>query len=101
VVDLVGDHALNAGLAELIRDGGHLVSTIPGGADGDTLGARGVVGTTIRTNLTSDALARLAELVENGTVRIPEVRTFALADAGRALEEVGGRHVRGKLVIVI
>jgi NADPH:quinone reductase-like Zn-dependent oxidoreductase len=100
VVDLAGDHALNAGLAELIPDGGHLVS-LRGGADADALGARGVVGTNIITNVTSDTLARLAELVQKGVVRIPELRTFALADAGRALEEVGGSHVRGKLVIVI
>jgi NADPH:quinone reductase-like Zn-dependent oxidoreductase len=100
VVDLVGDHALNSGLAELIRDGGHLVS-LRGGADADALGARGVVGTNIITNVTSDTLARLAELVQKGVVRIPELRTFALADAGQALEEVGGSHVRGKLVIVI
>jgi NADPH:quinone reductase-like Zn-dependent oxidoreductase len=100
VVDLVGDHALNSGLAELIRDGGRLVS-LRGGADADALGARGVVGTNIITNVTSDALARLAELVEKGAVRIPELRAFALGDAGRALEEVGGSHVRGKLVIVI
>ncbi len=100
VVDLVGDHALNAGLAELIRDGGHLVS-MRGGADADALGARGVVGTNVRTNVTSDVLDQLAALVQEGTIQMPELRTFALPDAGRALEEVGGSHVRGKLVIVI
>jgi NADPH:quinone reductase-like Zn-dependent oxidoreductase len=100
VVDLVGDHALNSGLAELIRNGGHLVS-LRGGADADALAARGVVGTNIITNVTSDVLDQLAALVQEGTIQIPELRTFALSDVGRALEEVGGSHVRGKLVIVI
>ena len=42
-------------------------------------------------------LLRILELVEAGAVRVPEIRTFPLADAASALATSAARHLRGKL----
>ncbi len=46
-------------------------------------------------------LLRILELVEAGAVRVPEIRTFPLADAASALVTSAARHLRGKLVLSI
>lgn len=43
-------------------------------------------------------LERIVELVTGGAVRVPEVRTYSLADAAEAHRLSEGRHFRGKLV---
>jgi NADPH2:quinone reductase len=99
IFDMVGDKSANARLAELVRPGGHFASMV-GGADADALAARGITGLNVRTQATTEMLERLAGFVASGSLRRPEIRTFALADAGLALIEIAGRHVRGKLVVV-
>ena len=44
-------------------------------------------------------LLRILELVEAGTVRVPEIRTYPLADAASALATSASRHLRGKLIL--
>jgi hypothetical protein len=83
-------------LAELVRSGGHVVSMM-GAADADTLASLEVTGVNVRRHATTEKLERLRGLVATGTLRRPE--SLPLADAGRALAEIAGRHVRGKLVI--
>lgn len=46
-------------------------------------------------------LERILELWEAGAVTVPEVTTFALADAASALATSAARHLRGKLVLTI
>ena len=99
IFDMVGDKEANARLAQLVRLGGHFAS-MAGGADVEALAARGITGLNVRTQATTEKLERLLEFVASGSLRRPEIRTFALADAGQALIEIAGRHVRGKLVIV-
>jgi NADPH:quinone reductase-like Zn-dependent oxidoreductase len=99
VFDLVGDREATSRLAELIRPGGHLVSMV-GGADIEALASRGVSGANIITQTTTDRLERVSGLVEEGKLKRPEIRTFPLEEAGQALAELEGRHVRGKLVIL-
>jgi NADPH2:quinone reductase len=98
VFDLAGDSALNARLPEVIRPGGSLAS-MAGGADVEALATRGISGVNIRTQVTAEALNRLASLATEGRLRRPEIHTLPLAEAGSALAQVGGRHVTGKLVI--
>jgi NADPH:quinone reductase-like Zn-dependent oxidoreductase len=52
------------------------------------------------TQGTTERLQRLAGLVEAGKLKRPEIRTFPLEEAGKALAEIETRHVRGKLVVV-
>ena len=46
-------------------------------------------------------LERILELWQAGAVTVPEVTTFALADAASALATSAARHLRGKLVLAI
>jgi NADPH:quinone reductase-like Zn-dependent oxidoreductase len=46
-------------------------------------------------------LERLAQLVEGGAVRIPEITRFALAEAAAAHQVSQSRHLRGKLVLLV
>jgi NADPH:quinone reductase-like Zn-dependent oxidoreductase len=99
IFDMVGNREANSRLAELLHEGGHLVSMV-GGADEEALASRGVTGVNVMTRTTTDKLQRLAGLVEGGTLKPPEIRTFPLERADQALAEMAGRHVRGKLVVL-
>ncbi|TMB81946.1 MAG: NADP-dependent oxidoreductase [Chloroflexi bacterium] len=98
VLDMVGDKETVGRLAELVRSGGHVMSML-GAADTDALAARGLIGVNVRTQASTEKLDRLAAAVAAGRLRRPQIATFPLADAGRALAEIAGRHVRGKLVV--
>jgi NADPH:quinone reductase-like Zn-dependent oxidoreductase len=57
----------------------------------------------LRPNVARDRrhLERIAALVTSGAVKLPEIATFPLAQAGEALRVSEGRHFRGKLVLVV
>jgi NADPH:quinone reductase-like Zn-dependent oxidoreductase len=99
IFDMVGNKEENSHLAELLREGGHMVSML-GAADAEALAQRGVTGVNVVTQATTDRLERLAGLVEAGKLKRPEIRTFPLEEAANALAEIEGRHVRGKIVVV-
>jgi NADPH:quinone reductase-like Zn-dependent oxidoreductase len=99
IFDLVGDKEANNHLAELVSKGGHLLSMV-GAADVENLAARGITGVNVATQATTDKLERLAEHVAAGRLKRPEIRTYRLDETGQAVSEIGGRHVRGKLVVV-
>ena len=44
-------------------------------------------------------LERILELYQAGAITVPEITTFALADAASALATSAARHLRGKLVL--
>jgi len=46
-------------------------------------------------------LERIAALVSAGTVKLPAITTFPLAEAAEAIKVSEGRHLRGKLVLVV
>ncbi len=46
-------------------------------------------------------MERIVELVGLGAIRPPEISLMPLADAGKAHEEIGRGHVRGKIVLEI
>ena len=46
-------------------------------------------------------LERISQLVGSGAVKVPEITTFALADAAKANAISKGRHFRGKLVLKV
>jgi NADPH:quinone reductase-like Zn-dependent oxidoreductase len=46
-------------------------------------------------------IERIAELVESGVVKVPEIRIFSLKDAAEAHRVSEGRHFRGKLVFKV
>jgi NADPH:quinone reductase-like Zn-dependent oxidoreductase len=99
VIDLARDRELTARMVDLLGDGGRLASMV-GSADADALQSRGIVGTNIQTRVTTQRLDQLAGLVAEGKLRRPDIATFGLPDAGRALSEIAAHHVRGKLVVL-
>jgi NADPH:quinone reductase-like Zn-dependent oxidoreductase len=46
-------------------------------------------------------LERIAELVDLGAVRVPEIKTYSLEQAAEAHKISEGRHFRGKLVLAV
>ena len=87
-----------AHLAELVPNGGHVVSML-GEADVEALAARGIKAVNVMTKTATDPLERLARLLEAGTITLPEIKKFPLDRAGEAFAEIEGAHVRGKLVV--
>lgn len=57
----------------------------------------------LRPNVARDRrhLERIVALVGGGAVRLPDIKTFPLAQAAEALEVSEGRHLRGKLVLTM
>ena len=49
----------------------------------------------------SDDLAELARMIDDGDLRIEVQRTFPLAQAADAYRELEGGHVRGKIVVTV
>jgi len=46
-------------------------------------------------------LERIVSLVTSGAVKLPQITTYALADAASAHRVSEGRHLRGKLVLLV
>jgi NADPH:quinone reductase len=99
VVDTARDAALIERLAATVRKGGH-VASMTGGAKVEDLEKHGVTGINVSTRVTTEALDKLAAMVEAGALKRPHIKTFKLGEAGQAFEEIGTGHVRGKLVVV-
>jgi NADPH:quinone reductase-like Zn-dependent oxidoreductase len=88
-----------AHLAELVRSGGHVVSAV-GGADAEELNARGIEAANVMGRVATAPLETLAGMLERREIVSPEVRSFSLADAAEAFEQVGSGHTRGKIVVL-
>ncbi|HYT29142.1 MAG TPA: NADP-dependent oxidoreductase [Actinomycetota bacterium] len=98
IADMRGDREGMARLAEHVRSGGRVASAV-GAADAEALGGRGIEATNVMGTVDTAWLDRLTEMLVRGAVTSPEIRSFALADAGEALGAVGTGHVRGKIVV--
>jgi NADPH:quinone reductase-like Zn-dependent oxidoreductase len=91
------DDAFTA-VCTLVREGGRIATTL-GAADAAALAASGATGSNVRGMPTPEKLARLAEQVAAGSLRIEIQQTFPLDDAESALGAFAGRTV-GKIVLV-
>jgi len=88
-----------ARLAELVGSGGRVVSAV-GGADEETLKARGIEAVNVMGRVATGPLETLAGLLERGDLVSPEVRSFPLAETVAAFEQVATGHTRGKIVVI-
>jgi NADPH:quinone reductase-like Zn-dependent oxidoreductase len=95
--DTVGG-ATTQSLLPAIRDGGTLI-TIAGAAPEQAAAERGVRAELLIMSPNSSQLARIAQLVAAGEVRVEIAETLPLAEVQRAhaLSEAG--HTRGKLIL--
>jgi NADPH:quinone reductase-like Zn-dependent oxidoreductase len=98
-LDTVGGDVTMA-LLPAVREGGLLV-TIASPPPEDAARERGVRAELHVTSPKPDQLARIAELVSSGEVRVEIAETMPLADVKRAHELSESGHVRGKLVLTV
>nr|WP_314547546.1 NADP-dependent oxidoreductase [uncultured Massilia sp.] len=101
VLDAVGGPATGRFLRTLKR-GGALFPVYPLGFDGSEEAARlGVTVSATQVRSNGGQLARLAQLLDTGTIRPAIDSTFPLADARGAHERAARGHIRGKIVLTV
>jgi NADPH:quinone reductase-like Zn-dependent oxidoreductase len=100
VVDVVSDRAALGRMADALRAGGRLATTIHA-ADEAALAKRGIHATNVDVLATTQGLDEIARLVDGAAITVPLERTYPLTDAARALAESKAGHVRGKVVLTI
>lgn len=100
VIDVVSTRQALDQLAEAIRPGGRLATTIHA-ADLAALAHRGIQGVNIDVLGQTGGLDAIARLVEAGALEIPLARTLPLTGAAEALAEIEAGHARGKIVVSI
>ena len=93
-VDAILDVVSQAPDASLLKDGGRLASTL--GAAGEGPGRFNVMAEPTPANL-----QRLAELLDNGALRVSIQRSYGLEQAGEALEALPTTHTQGKLGVTV
>jgi NADPH:quinone reductase-like Zn-dependent oxidoreductase len=98
-LDTVGGE-VTASLLPAVRDGGMLV-TIASAPPEEAARERGVRAELLVNSPRPEQLARIAELVRSGDVRVEIAEAMPLADVKRAHELSEGGHVRGKLVLTL
>jgi NADPH:quinone reductase-like Zn-dependent oxidoreductase len=98
-LDTVGGEVTDS-LLPAVREGGVLV-TIASAPPEDAARERGVRAELLMASPNPEQLARIAELVASGDVRVEIAETMPLAEAKRAHELSEGGHVRGKLVLTV
>lgn len=95
IIDLASDADTVRKLSGLVRDGG-VVASPNGTAPMDDPRVKGAF---IVADMNRTRLSQLATLVEEGKLRLPEIRRYHLDHVRDALKESEGGHVRGKLVV--
>ena len=97
--DTVGGDT-TASLLPTLREGGMLV-TIAGAPPEEAARERGVRAALLVMSPKPDQLARIAELVASGTVRVEIAEVVPLADVRRAHELSESGRTRGKIVLAV
>jgi NADPH:quinone reductase-like Zn-dependent oxidoreductase len=97
--DTVGGE-VTATLVPTLREGGIIV-TIASAPPEDAAAERGARAVLHVTNPDPEQLARVAELIAAGTVRVELSDVIPLSDAARAHELSESGHTRGKLVLLV
>lgn len=96
IIDLVGDAEAIRRLAVGLRDGGAVASPV-GSAPMDDPRIKGFF---VTAQVTRDRLEQISSWLADGTLVLPEIRTYPLEEVGAAFRESESGHVRGKLVVV-
>jgi NADPH:quinone reductase-like Zn-dependent oxidoreductase len=99
VIDLVSDAAALTALANLVRQGGYVLTTVFS-ADEKMLQGRGLRGGNFEVKASSTLLRRLADIVAAGKLTVPIESTISLAEAPAAIARSRAGHSKGKTVIV-
>ncbi len=84
-----------------LRDGGVLVSTLPGAEAPPEAAARGVQGKSFMAHPDGPQLKEIAGLVDAGKVETRIGQTFPLSEAKQAQETAKSGHTKGKIVLTV
>lgn len=95
IIDLASDGATVRKLSTLVRDGGTVASPV-GTAPMDDPRIKGAFVVAV---VDRNRLEQLGSWLADGTLRLPEIRTYKLDEVDSAFKESEAGHVRGKLVI--
>jgi NADPH:quinone reductase-like Zn-dependent oxidoreductase len=99
LIDLVNRGDDFSRMAEVVRDGGRVATTL-GAADPDALATRRIEGTNVRGMPTPEILASLADDAAAGRLRVVVQASFPLSEVEAAIQAFAG-GTRGKLVLTI
>lgn len=97
VLDCVGGETMTRSVA-VVRRGGALVSLL-GAPPPEVLAAAGIRGGHFVVRPDAAALATLAQLLDAGQLRVPEVTELPLSSVRDAHTRIATRHTRGKIVL--
>jgi NADPH:quinone reductase-like Zn-dependent oxidoreductase len=97
--DTVGGEVTES-LLPAVREGGVLV-TIAGGPPEEAAEERGVRAELLVVSPSADQLARIADLVAAGDVRVEIAEVIPLPEVGRAHELSESGHTRGKIILAV
>jgi NADPH:quinone reductase len=100
VLDVVSGSASIGHLAQALRTGGRLLSTVYA-VDPAQFAERGITAVNVVRPQGAEMLRRLSRMVEAGELGVPIQETLSLEDAARAQEMLQHGHVRGKLVLTV
>lgn len=100
VVDVVGGPTSGRFLRTLKR-GGSLFPVYLAQYDPEEVAARGVITSATQVRASGAQMAQLAELFEQGVLRVAIDSTFPLADAAKAHARAAEGHLQGKIVLTV
>ena len=100
VLDVVSGAAAIGHIAQALRPGGRLLSTVYA-VDPAQFTERGITAVNIVRPQGAVVLDRLSRMVEAGELRVPVQATLPLEEAMHAQELLQHGHVRGKLVLTV
>jgi len=87
---------------DVLKKGGILVSIVGGPPDAQAKAkAAGVRAPTILVHASTDELAQIAKLLDEGKIKPVVTHVFPLKDAAKAHEQSETKHTRGKIVLEI
>jgi NADPH:quinone reductase-like Zn-dependent oxidoreductase len=99
VIDLIGGETQKRSW-QVLRNGGTLVSTLeqPSAEEAARRRARAIV---FMAQPTTETLTEIANLIDAGKVRVVVQKTYDLAEAARAQDDLEHHHSAGKRVLVV
>lgn len=99
VFDIVGGETYKKSFT-VLKKGGIIVSMLEQ-PDAELMKKYGVTAISQYTQVNSERLSKLTELVDRGIIKVHVDKTFPLEQAAEALAHLQNRHPRGKVVLTI
>jgi len=99
VLDTVGGEIYKKSF-KVLKRGGIIVSMLEQ-PNAELMEKYGVNAEAVNTQINAERLSKLAELADDGIVKVHVNKTFPLEQAAEALDHLQTKHPRGKVVLTI